>query len=157
MEMLTAGVKVGLGVDGSASNDSSHILAEARMALMLSRVGAGVAGASLSGNEASPIMTARQALEIATRGGAAVLGREDIGSLQVGKCADFFAVDLNVLDFAGAQHDPVAAILFCGPVKSAYTVVGGNFVVKDGQLITLDLPDLISKHNSASKRLLAEL
>ncbi|MEN8242664.1 MAG: 8-oxoguanine deaminase [Chloroflexota bacterium] len=157
LEMLTAGVNVGLGVDGSASNDSSHLLAEARMSLMLSRVGAGVAGASLSGQDSAPIMTARQALEIATRGGASVLGRDDIGSLQEGKCADFFAVDLNVLDFAGALHDPVAAILFCGPVKSAYTVVGGKFVVKAGQLTTLDLPTLINKHNSASKRLLAEL
>jgi len=157
LEMLTAGVKVGLGVDGSASNDSSHLLAEARMSLMLSRVGAGVAGASLSGQDSAPIMTARQALEIATRGGASVLGRGDIGSLQEGKCADFFAVDLNVLDFAGALHDPVSALLFCASVKSAYTVVGGKFVVKDGQLTTLDLQKLITKHNTASKRLLEKL
>ena len=139
LEMLAAGVKVGLGVDGSASNDSSHMLAEARMALLLSRVGAGVAGASLSGQGSAPIMTARQALEIATCGGASVLGREDIGSLQAGKCADFFAVDLNVLDFAGALHDPVAALVFCSPMKSAYTVVGGKYVVKDGEIVTLDL------------------
>jgi len=157
LEMFTAGVNVGLGVDGSASNDSSHLLAEARMSLMLSRVGAGVAGASLSGQDSAPIMTARQALEIATRGGASVLGRDDIGSLQEGKCADFFAVDLNVLDFAGALHDPVSALLFCASVKSAYTVVGGKFVVKDGQLTTLDLQKLITKHNTASKRLLEKL
>jgi cytosine/adenosine deaminase-related metal-dependent hydrolase len=157
MDMLTAGVNVGLGVDGSASNDSSHMLAEARMALLLSRVGAGVAGASLSDKDAPPIMTARQTLEMATRGGAAVLGRTDIGSLEVGKCADFFAVDLNVLDFAGALHDPVAALLFCTPVKAAYTVVGGKFVVKDGRLVTLDIEKLIEKHNAASARLLAEL
>jgi cytosine/adenosine deaminase-related metal-dependent hydrolase len=100
-------------------------------------------------------MTARKALEIATLGGAAVLGREDIGSLQAGKCADFFAVDMNALDFAGALHDPVAALVFCSPVKSAYTVVGGKFVIKDGQLVTLDLQNLIEKHNTASKRLLA--
>jgi cytosine/adenosine deaminase-related metal-dependent hydrolase len=155
LEMLTAGVRVGLGLDGSASNDSSHMLAEARMAMLLSRVGAGVAGASLSGEDAPPIMTARQALELATRGGAAVVGREDIGSLEPGKCADFFAVDMNVLDFAGALHDPVAALVFCSPVKSAYTVVGGKFVVKDGELVTLDLQNLIEKHNTASKRLLS--
>jgi cytosine/adenosine deaminase-related metal-dependent hydrolase len=157
LEMLTSGVNVGLGVDGSASNDSSHMLAEARMALLLSRVGAGVAGASLSGSDAPPIMTARQVLEMATLGGAAVLGREDIGSLQIGKCADFFAVDLNVLDFAGALHDPVAALVFCSPVKAAHTVVGGKFVVKNGQLVTLDLEKLVEKHNAASRRLLAAL
>jgi cytosine/adenosine deaminase-related metal-dependent hydrolase len=157
LEMLTSGVKVGLGVDGSASNDSSHMLAEARMAMLLSRVGAGVAGASLSVKDSAPIMTARQALELATLGGASVLGREDIGSLQEGKCADFFAVDLNGLDFAGALHDPVAALVFCSPVKSAYTVVGGKYVVKAGQLVTLDLPNLITRHNAASKRLLAAI
>jgi 8-oxoguanine deaminase len=157
LEMLTAGVNVGLGVDGSASNDSSHLLAEARMALLLSRVGAGVAGASLSGKDAPAIMTARQVLEIATRGGAAVLGRQDIGSLEAGKCGDFFAVDLNVLDFAGALHDPVAALVFCSPVKASYTVVGGKFVVKEGKLVTLDVEELVEKHNAASIRLLANL
>ncbi len=155
VKMLTAGVKVGLGVDGSASNDSSHLLAEARMAMLLSRVGAGVAGASLSGEDALPLMTGRQALELATRGGAAVLGRRDIGSLEPGKCADFFAVDLHQLDFAGALHDPVSALVFCSPVKADYTVVGGKFVVKAGQLITLDLPKLVEKHNAAARRLVS--
>lgn len=153
VEMMTAGVKVGLGVDGSASNDGSHMLAEARMAMLLSRVGAGLAGASLSGEEAAPLMTARQALELATRGGAAVLGREDVGSLEAGKCADFFAVNLNQLDLAGALHDPVAALVFCSPVKAETTVVGGKPVVKDGQLTTIDLPKLVEKHNEAAKRL----
>ena len=154
LEMLSAGVDVGIGVDGSASNDSSHLLAEARMAMLLSRVGAGVAGASLSGSDAPPLMTARQALEMATLGGAAVLGRKDIGSLEAGKCADFFAVNLNQLDFAGGLHDPVAALIFCSPVKADYTVVGGKFVVKEGQLTTIDLPTHIEKHNAAAKRLL---
>jgi cytosine/adenosine deaminase-related metal-dependent hydrolase len=154
-DMLTAGVKVGLGVDGSASNDSSHMLAEVRQTMLLSRIGAGLRGASLSGAEAPELMTARQALELATRGGAAVLGREDIGSLEVGKCADFFAVDINQLDFAGAHHDPLAALIFCAPAKASYTVVGGKFVVKEGQMQTIDLPQLVERHNRAAKRLLA--
>ena len=155
MQMLEAGVDVSVGVDGSASNDSSHLLAEARLALLLSRVGAGVAGASLSGSDAPSLMSARQALEIATRGGAAVLGRQDIGSLEQGKCADFFAVDLHQVDLAGALHDPVAALVFCGPVKVDYTVVGGRFVVKEGHLTTLDLGQLIEQHNAAARRLVA--
>ena len=152
-EYLAAGVNVGIGVDGSASNDSSHLLAEARQALLLARVRAGVEGASLSGSQA-PILTARQALEMATIGGAAVLGRSDIGSLEPGKCADFIAIDLNKLDFAGAQSDPLAAILFCNPVGVDYNVVGGKFIVKEGRLETLDLPQHIEKHNQAAARLL---
>jgi len=153
LAMLTAGVKVGLGVDGSASNDSSHLLAEARQALLLARVDAGLRGASLSSDEAPPLMSARQALEMATRGGAAVLGRKDIGSLEVGKCADFFAVDLGQLDFAGGLHDPLAALAFCAPVQADYTVVGGRMVVREGQLTGLDLPPLIEQHNQAAQRL----
>jgi cytosine/adenosine deaminase-related metal-dependent hydrolase len=155
LKMLTAGVKVGLGVDGSASNDSSNLLEEARQALLLSRLGAGIAGASLSGEDAPPLMTARQALELATRGGAAVLGREDIGSLEVGRCADFFALDLNRLDYAGALHDPLAALVFCAPVRADYTVVGGQFVVREGQLVNVDLPVHIEKHNQAALRLVS--
>jgi cytosine/adenosine deaminase-related metal-dependent hydrolase len=99
-------------------------------------------------------MTARQALEIATRGGAAVLGRRDIGSLEPGKCADFFAVNLNRLDYAGALHDPVAALLFCAPVNVDYTVVGGKVIVEKGQITTLDLPRLVEAHNQAARQLL---
>lgn len=153
MEMLTSGVKVGLGVDGSASNDGSSLLEEVRQAMLVARLSAGLRGASLSGQDAPPLMTARQALELATRGGAEVVGRSDIGSLEAGKCADFFALRLDRLEYAGAQHDPVAAVVFCAPVKADYTVVGGRFVVKEGQLITLDLPRLIEQHNRASKRL----
>ncbi len=153
LEMLTAGVKVGLGVDGSASNDGSNLLEEVRQAMLASRVRAGLMGASLSGEAAPPLMTARQALEIATRGSAAVLGRADLGSLQPGKCADFFAVNLNRLDFAGALHDPVAALVFCAPVRADYTVVGGKMVVKEGQPVTVDLPRLIEAHNRAARRL----
>lgn len=99
-------------------------------------------------------MTAREALRLATRGGAAVLGRTDIGSLEPGKCADFFAINLNRLDYAGALHDPVAAVVFCQPVKVDYTIVGGKFVVKDGNLVNLEIGKLVEKHNKAAKRLL---
>ena len=151
---LRAGVKVGLGVDGSASNDGSHMLAEARQAMLLARLGAGLAGASLSTEDAPPLLTARQALELATRGGAAVLGRSDIGSLEIGKCADFIAYDLNRLEYTGALHDPVAALVFCQPRNTDYTVVQGKYVVKQGMLKTLDLPRQIEIHNQAAARLI---
>ena len=153
LEMLAAGVKVGLGVDGSASNDSSHLLTEARLAMLLSRVGSGMRGASLSGTAAPPLMTARQALSIATRGGAAVLGRTDIGSLEVGKCADFIAIKLDKLDYAGALHDPVAATLFCNSVRVDLNVVGGEIIVKDSELQSLDLAEHVFNHNQAARRL----
>jgi cytosine/adenosine deaminase-related metal-dependent hydrolase len=78
----------------------------------------------------------------------------DIGSLEPGKCADFFAINLNRLDYAGALHDPVAAVVFCAPVKADYTVVGGKFIVKEGQHLTVDLPSLVVAHNRAARRLL---
>ena len=154
MSMLTHGVKVGLGVDGSASNDSSHMLAEVRQAMLLSRLNSGIHGASRSAPDAPPLMTARQALSLATRGGAAVLGRQDIGSLEVGKCADFFAINLNALEYTGAWQDPLAAVVFCAPLKADWTVVGGKVIVADGQLRTLDLPTHIEKHQAASRRII---
>jgi 8-oxoguanine deaminase len=153
LAMLDAGVKVGLGVDGSASNDGSHLLEEARQAMLVARVKAGLQGASLSGEEAPPLMSARVALEIATRGGAQVLGRADIGSLEAGKCADFVAIKLDKLAYAGALSDPLAAIVFCSPQQVDYNLVGGKYVVKDGQLVNLDLPELVRKHNQAAHRL----
>jgi cytosine/adenosine deaminase-related metal-dependent hydrolase len=154
IKMLQKGVKVGLGVDGSASNDGSNLLEESRQAMLLSRVRSGIMGASLStGKDSLPLMTARQAIEMATRGGAAVLGRDDIGSIEVGKCADFFAVNLHHLEYAGALHDPVAALIFCSPVRADFTVVGGKFIVKEGELVTRDLMDLVEKQNQAARRL----
>jgi 8-oxoguanine deaminase len=153
-EYLAAGVKVGLGVDGSASNDGSHLLAEVRQAMLLSRLKEGITGFSLSNDPNRKLMTARSALELATRGGAAVLGRSDIGSLEAGKCADLFAINLNRLDYAGGLHDPVAAVVFCHPVRADYTMVGGRLVVKEGQLMPLDEHKLIEKHNAAAKHLL---
>ncbi|RJP48610.1 MAG: 8-oxoguanine deaminase [Anaerolineaceae bacterium] len=160
-EYRSAGVNVGLGVDGSASNDGSHLLAEVRNAMLVSRVKEGLTGFSASpspsgggqGGGERKLMTAREALYLGTRGGAAVLGRNDIGSLESGKCADFFAVNLNRLEFTGA-HDPVSAIVFGQSVNVDYTVVNGKFIVKDGRLVTVDKHKLIEKHNQAARRLL---
>ena len=156
LNFMKLGVKVGLGVDGSASNDSSHLLEETRQAMLLARVKAGIEGASLSDSGISSIMTARQALELATLGGARVLGRSDIGSLEAGKCADFTAIDLNQISYAGGMHDPVAAIVFCHPRNVDYTFVQGKAVVEKGQLLSLDLNEHIQKHNKAAARLLNE-
>ncbi len=153
MDMLKLGVKVGLGVDGSASNDGSNLLEETRQAMLAARVRAGLLGASKSDEDAPLLMAARQALEIATLGGAAVLGRADIGSLAKGKCGDFFAVKLDKLEYAGGLHDPVSALVFCSPVKADYTVVGGKIVVRDGELARLDVHQLVEKHNQAARRL----
>lgn len=98
-------------------------------------------------------MTARESLEIATLGGAAVLGRDDIGSLAVGKCADFFALNLNRLDYAGALHDPVAAALFCAPQHADYTFVHGRAIVREGKLTTVELPRVIEQHNQLARKL----
>jgi cytosine/adenosine deaminase-related metal-dependent hydrolase len=155
-DFLKAGVKVGIGVDGSASNDGSHLLAEARQAMLLARLRAGLMGASLSGDDSSTLFTARQSLELATIGGAAVLGRKDIGSLEVGKCADFIAINLNRLEYTGALHDPLAAILFCQTGNVDLNVVHGEIIVKDQQLVNIDLNKLISDHNKAAARLLSE-
>lgn len=99
-------------------------------------------------------MSARQALEIATRGGAAVLGRQDIGSLEPGKCADFIAINVNRLEYAGALHDPVAAMLFCAPLQVDYNLVGGRFVVRGGELVNIEIDSLVREHNQAAARLL---
>ncbi len=155
-EFLAAGVNVGLGVDGSASNDGSHLLAEVRQAMLLARVKEGITGYSRSDDPSRKLMTARQALWLGSRGGAAVLGRSDIGSLEPGKCADFYAVNLNTLDLAGgAVHDPVAAVVFCQPRRVDYTVVGGKFVVKEGQLVSVNESELVERHNKAARRLVS--
>jgi len=141
--MRDAGVKVGLAVDGSASNDSSHMLAEARQAMLLQRV---------LGNPAA--LSAEEALEIATRGGATVLGRDDIGALAPGFAADFVAFDLGGLDYAGAQHDPLGALLFCTPQRVDLSVINGHVRVQGGHLVDLDLEPLIRRHNEISREML---
>jgi cytosine/adenosine deaminase-related metal-dependent hydrolase len=142
---LRAGVAVGLGVDGSASNDSSNMLLEARQAMLLARLELGLRNEG----KAPPAewMTAREALELATLGGARVLGRDDVGSLEAGKCADFFSLDLRAVDYAGALHDPVAATVFCAPTRARFTVVHGRVVVEDGRLASVELPPVVERHN----------
>lgn len=154
-EYLQAGINVGLGVDGSASNDGSHLLAEARQAMLLARLRSALEGASLSDTEGAWIMSARQSLELATRGGAAVLGRSDIGSLEAGKCADLIAVNLNRLDYAGALHDPLAALVFCASQRVDWNIVHGRPVVQGGELLTVDVPHVVERHNQAAHRLLS--
>ncbi len=159
--LLDAGVPVGLGVDGSASNDGAHMVAEARQALLLARVGRAVQapevreGKTFFGCDLGPAeMTARDALHMATHGGAQVLGRSDVGHLAPGLCADFALFDLRTLGFAGgAVHDPVASLLLCASAQAAYTVVNGRVVVRQGQLTTVDLGPLLEKHNRLALQL----
>ena len=150
--MLNAGVPVGLGVDGSASNDNGHMLGEARQAMLLARVGRSLEAFGCDHGPAE--MTARHMLEVATRGGARVLGRDDIGHLSVGMAADLALFDIRSLGFAGgAVHDPVGALLLCAPATAAYTVVNGRVVVREGQLATLDLGPLLERHNRLAGQL----
>ena len=139
--MRDAGVKVALGVDGSASNDAGSLIAEARMAMLLQRVQNG-----------ADAMAAREALEIATLGGAQVLGRPDCGSIEVGKRADIAIWDVSGLEAAGAW-DPVAALVLCGPPKVRDLFVEGRQIVRDGQVVTLDMPRLIETQNRLARRL----
>lgn len=144
---LAGGVRLGLGVDGSASNDGSHLLDEVRQAMLLSRL---AASPTLEGGQ---LLTARQALGIATRGGAAVLGRPDIGYLAPGMAADLVAIDLNRVGFAGALHDPVAAVVFCRPPNVDYSFVHGKRIVDGGRLTTLELEPVLERHNEAAARI----
>jgi cytosine/adenosine deaminase-related metal-dependent hydrolase len=138
--MRDAGVPVSIAVDGSASNDSSHLLAEARQALLLQRV----TGAA---------MTAREVLEMATRGGAQVLGRDDIGALAPGMAADIVTFPLGDIGLAGALHDPLAALLFCQVPRVQHNIVHGRVVVQDGRLTSVELPTLIEQHNRLAREL----
>ena len=161
-QMLNAGVAVGLGVDGSASNDGANMLAEARQALLLARLRKSLEaphtdaqGRTVFGCDTAPMeMTARDALRVATRGGAQVLGRSDIGQLVPGMCADLALFDLGTLGQAGgAVHDPVASLLLCASAQAAYTVVNGRVVVRQGQLATLDAGPLVERHNRLAREL----
>jgi cytosine/adenosine deaminase-related metal-dependent hydrolase len=140
-QMRDAGVKVGLGVDGSASNDAGNLICEARMAMLLQRVARG-----------AEAMSAREALEIATLGGAQVLGRDDLGAIEVGKRADLAIWDVSGIEAAGAW-DPVAALVLCGPTRVRDLIVEGRQVVRDGQLTTLDLPRLLEQQRALARRL----
>ena len=140
---IDEGVKVGLGVDGSSSNDSGHLLSEARQAMLLQRV-------NLGANKFSP----REALFTATRGGAEVLNRNDIGQISVGKAADFAIYDLNKIAMSGAWSDPLAALVLCTPSETAYTICNGEIISQNGHLNNFDLNSSLEKHKAASKRLL---
>ena len=137
-----AGVPVGLGVDGSASNDAAHLLSEARQAMLLQRVALG-----------ADAMSAREALEVATLGGAQVLGRHDCGQIAVGKRADIAVWDLSGLAAAGAW-DPVAALVLCGPMAVRDLFVEGRHIVQGGQITSIDLPKLIEKQNKLALALM---
>ncbi|WP_343116767.1 8-oxoguanine deaminase [Ostreiculturibacter nitratireducens] len=140
--MRDAGVKVGLGVDGSASNDAGSLVGEARQALLLQRVANG-----------ADAMSAREALEIATLGGARVLGRTDCGSLEPGKRADIAIWDVSGVEAAGAW-DPVAALVLCGPARVRDLFVEGRQVVRAGQVATIDLPRVMENQNRLARRLM---
>jgi 8-oxoguanine deaminase len=147
-----AGVRVGLGVDGSASNDGSHLLAEARQALLLQRVAPDRYLSQAPGGRggfagSASALSARQALELATRGGAAVLGRDDIGYLAPGMSADLIAVNLNRLSFAGALHDPLAAVVLCQPPHVDLSLINGRVVAENGRIVTLDMEPIRRRHN----------
>jgi len=136
-----AGVPVGLGVDGSASSDSGDLIGEARMAMLLQRVANG-----------ADAMSAREALEVATLGGAQVLGREDCGALVAGKRADLAIWDMRDVQAAGAW-DKVAALVLCGPNRVRDLFVEGRQVVRDGQIATFDLPRAIERQNRLARNL----
>ena len=147
-DMCDAGVRVGIGVDGSASNDGNQLLGEARQAMLLQRVG-------WPGFESSADrFSAREALALATRGGAAVLGRDDIGSLEVGKAADLVAYRVDGIQHAGSGGDLVAGLLTCAPVNAWLVVINGRVVIERGQISGLDLESLITQHNKQAERLL---
>ena len=142
-QMLDAGVKVGLGVDGSASNDSGNMLNEARQTMLLQRV-----------NSKASTMTAREALRVATKGGASVLNRDDIGMLVPGYAADITAFKRDNVDFSGSDWDPVASLVFCGPSKANYTIINGKIVVSEGQLTSIPMEKLVHEHSKLSRDLI---
>ena len=157
-EMLDKGVKVGLGVDGSASNDTSNMFMEARLALMLQRVaphhylsekpgGRGGFGGTPSA------LSAREALEMATRGGAALLGRDDIGFLAPGMSADFIAVKREQLGLSGTQRDPLAALVLCGPFKVDYSYINGREIIGKGEFRAFDVEAALAEHSATMDRI----
>ena len=146
---LEAGVPVGLGVDGAASNDSSNLLAEARQALLMARL------ATSPGLGTGPQMAVRTALELATRGGARVLGRDDIGALEVGRQADLFTLEIDRIEYAGAHHDLVAATLLAAPTPAHDVVVGGRRVIDHNHHVMLDELAVVERHNAIAAAMVA--
>ncbi|MGA7324274.1 MAG: 8-oxoguanine deaminase [Rhodomicrobium sp.] len=160
-EMLDAGVKAGLGVDGSASNDTSNMFMEARLALLLQRVAPHHYLSEKPGGRGGfggtpKALSAREALEMATRGGAALLGRDDIGYLAPGMSADFIAINLNQLGLSGTQRDPLAALLLCGPFRVDYSYINGAQIIGDGQFRNFDVEAALAAHAAVMKRIYDE-
>jgi len=142
-EMKETDICIGLAVDGSASNDTSNMIREVRNAMLLQRVQYG-----------ADAITAREALHMATMGGARVLGRQDeIGSIEVGKAADLIAFDLNDIAFAGSHTDPVAAVVHCAGDRVNFSMVNGRWRVREGRLVDESIYDLVPEHNRITKRL----
>jgi cytosine/adenosine deaminase-related metal-dependent hydrolase len=142
-EMVGSGIRIGLAVDGSASNDSSNMIREVRQAMLLQRVRYGASA-----------LSARQALHMATMGGASVLGREDeIGSIEPGKAADLIAFDLSDIAFAGAVADPVAAVVHCAADRVAFSMVNGEWRVRGGRPVSDEVEELVVRHNELSQEL----
>jgi cytosine/adenosine deaminase-related metal-dependent hydrolase len=139
-ELLDAGVRVGLGVDGSASNERSDLFFEVKQALLVARGRGGPAG-----------MTAREALRLGTRGGAAFLGRDDIGSIEPGKRADLAVWRTDSLELGGAA-DPVAGLVFSAPHRVDRLYVGGEEVVRDGRLVHADEDEVAREHRAQAAR-----
>jgi len=149
-QMIDAGIRIGIGVDGSASNDGNHMLGEARQAMLLQRVG-------WPGFEShADRFTARDALELATLGGAQVLNRDDIGHLAPGMAADFVAFRVDDLPHAGSLVDPVASLLTCTPAPAWLSVINGRVTVEAGELKGVDIASLVKKHNRISHQLLVK-
>ncbi len=145
--MLELGVPVGLAVDGSASNDGSNLLGEIRTAFLLHRL-----------NSSAQAPTGYDILKMATKGSAEILGRKDIGSLEAGKAADLFMINVNTLEYVGAQFDPKSLLGTVGVARpAAYTIVNGKMVVKDGKLCTIDEEKVTAQANALVNKLLAKL
>jgi len=146
VDMLKAGVKVSLGVDGSASNDSSHMFAEARQALLLQRI-----------NYDEESITAKDVLRAATVGGAKAIGRDDIAKLEPGMAADIIGIRKDSIDYAGGQHDPLAALVFCHPPKVNHSIINGEIIVKNGEFLPLDLTRLAARQNELAEEQISNL
>lgn len=140
--MIETGVPVGLAVDGCASNDSSHMLAELRQTMLVHRT-----------EEDREFFTARRVIDLATKGSAKLLGRNDIGELRVGMAADIVLFDMDELGYSGAA-DPIAALLFCAPTRPHTVIVNGNKVVQNKVLLSGDETEIAAKGRKQAKRLL---
>ncbi|MEO1619728.1 MAG: 8-oxoguanine deaminase [Cyanobacteria bacterium J06632_3] len=144
-KMLDEGVRVSMGVDGAASNDASNLLQETRTAFLMARVR----------EERASAMTAREILEVATRGGASVLGRDDVGYLAPGMSADFIAFNIDSPALVGSHQDVVAALIFCQPSSVDYSFINGKMVIEQGRLVTVELEKLVEKCNQLALALVS--